>query len=104
MIRLGVRLALAGGREAVARLVVIAAAVALGVVLLLTVLAAVNGFFAQNNRYGLLDSGDAPGSTATVAGTAVQPVWWQLSGDMFNGQEIGRVDVAGTGPHSPVPP
>ena len=40
MIRLGLRLALAGGREAVARLAIIAAAVALGVGLLLATLAA----------------------------------------------------------------
>ena len=55
MIRLGLRLALAGGREAVARLVVIAAAVALGVGLLLTTLAGINAVNAQNARYAWLD-------------------------------------------------
>jgi len=32
------------------------------------------------------------------------PAWWLLSGDQFRGRLIGRVDVAVTGPDSPVPP
>ncbi len=98
MIRLGLRLAVAGGREAVARLVVIAAAVALGVGLLLTTLAVVNGFFAQNQRYAWLNS------TATDRGAGAQPVWWRVGYDLFDGRDIARVDVAATGPDSPVPP
>ena len=49
MIRLGLRLAVSGGREAVVRLVVVAAAVGIGVGLLLTVAAAVNAVNVQND-------------------------------------------------------
>jgi hypothetical protein len=42
VIRLGLRLAVSGGREAVIRLVLLAAAVGLGVGLLLTAVAATN--------------------------------------------------------------
>jgi hypothetical protein len=100
MIRFGLRLALASGREAVVRLVIIAAAVALGVGLLLTTLAGVNAVNSQNARYAWLNTG-----AGTSAGpSASDPLWWRLSGDYFHGQTIGRVDVAATGARSPVPP
>jgi len=51
MIRLGLRLTLAGGREAAIRLVITAAAVALGAMLLLAALAGINAVNAQNARY-----------------------------------------------------
>jgi FtsX-like permease family len=98
VIGLGLRLALAGGREALVRLVVIAAAVALGVGLLLTVLAGANAVRVENSRYAWLYSYTTPGTGAA------DPTWWHLRADFFDGQEIGRVDVAGTGPDSPVPP
>jgi len=50
MIRLGLRLTLGGGREAAARLVVTAIAVALGVGMLLAALACLNALNAQNGR------------------------------------------------------
>src|SRR2546421_1320657 len=108
MIRFGLRLAVAGGREAITRLVMIAAAVALGVGLLLTTLAGINAVNAQEVRYTWLNTSAAlpPGqSTPARAGApSPDPLWWLLRRDYFNGQTIGRVDVAGTGPHSPVPP
>jgi hypothetical protein len=57
VIRLGLRLAVSGGREAVVRLVVVAAAVGIGVGLLLTVISAVNAVGMQNDRYAWLDTG-----------------------------------------------
>ena len=57
MIRLGLRLAVSGGREAVVRLIILAAAVGLGVGLLLTVISAVNAVSVQNDRYAWLDGG-----------------------------------------------
>ena len=57
MIRLGLRLAVSGGREAVVRLVIVAAAVGIGVGLLLTVVSAVNAVGVQNDRYAWLDTG-----------------------------------------------
>jgi len=103
VIGLGLRLVVSGGREAIIRLVVLAVAVGLGVGLLLTAVAATNAVTTWNNRHAWLWTGTAsvPASPAT-AGTA--PLWWQPSGDTFDGQTISRFDVAATGPSSPVPP
>ena len=110
MIRLGLRLTLSGGREAAARLAVTAAAVALGVGLLLITLAGINALNAQNARAAWLSTG-APGSGQRVRERGhggrcrrPDPLWWLLSADYFGSLAIGRVDVAATGPSSPVPP
>ena len=99
MIRFGLRLTLAGGREAAVRLTVIALAVALGVGLLLVALTGLSGVTSQNDRYGWANSADAPG-----AERGADPLWWQLRVDGFAGRTVGRVDLAATGPRSPVPP
>ena len=105
MIRLGLRLSLAGGREAATRLALIAVAVAIGVGLLLATLAGLNAVNSQNARYAWLETGslgsNAPGSASPAAG---DPLWWQLRGDYYQGHLIGRVDIAATGPASPIPP
>jgi hypothetical protein len=99
MIRLGLRLTLAGGREAAVRLVLIAVAVALGAGLLLAALAAVNGVNTQNDRYGWMNS-----ANGAAAANGTDPLWWQLRLDAYDGRSMGRVDLAATGPASPVPP
>jgi hypothetical protein len=111
MIRLGLRLTLAGGREAAARLTMIAAAVAVGVGLLLLSLAGINAVNAQNARYAWLNTGTGSATTADAAGSSSggvspspAPLWWLLRADMFHDQIIGRIEVAATGPDSPVPP
>ena len=100
MIRFGLRLTLAGGREAATRLVLVAVAVTLGVALLLTTLAGIHAVDAQNARFGWLETG-ATGATHSTGG---DPLWWRLTADSFHGEQIGRVDVAATGPDSDVPP
>ncbi|MFC0028693.1 FtsX-like permease family protein [Micromonospora chaiyaphumensis] len=100
MIRFAVRLSLAGGREAAARLIVIAAAVALGVGMLLATLAGMNAVDAQNQRYAWLNTAVAPSSTDPAA----EPMWWLIREDYHDGDSIGRVEVAATGPGAPVPP
>ena len=103
MIPLGLRLVVNGGREAITRLVVLAVAVGLGVGLLLTAVAATNAVSAWNGRHAWFWTGTAwvpPGPAA--AGTA--PLWWHPGGDIFDGQQINRFDVAATGTSSPVPP
>src|SRR3954454_9642743 len=84
----------------------IAVAVAIGVGLLLTTVASLNAVNAQNARYAWLETGysgsNAP-ATATTTGHS-DPLWGRLRGDYYQGKLIGRVDVAATGPHSPVPP
>ena len=102
MIRLGLRLTLGGGREAALRALVTAAAVALGVGLLLMALAGVNGLHSQTQRGAWLDT--SPTTPSTTGNSASDPLWWLLSVDQFGDQAIDRVDVAATGPTSPVPP
>jgi hypothetical protein len=103
VINFGLRLTLRGGREAAVRLVVTAVAVALGVGLLLVTLAALNGVNAQNARWSWLNSGIAE-ATSAHATVSRDPLWGALSTDLYQGQNIIRVDVAATGPQSPVPP
>ncbi len=97
MIRLALRLILAGGREAAVRFTVIAAAVALGAGLLLGCLAGINATETQNARNAWLNTEAGPLGAA-------DPLWWLLRADTFDGRTIARVDVAATGPSSPVPP
>ena len=100
MIRLGLRLTLGSGREAALRVLITAAAVALGVGLLLACLAGVNGLHAQTDRGAWLDtSAQASRPTSTS-----DRLWWLSSTDQFGNQAIDRVDVAATGPNAPVPP
>jgi cell division protein FtsX len=99
MIRLGLRLTLGSGREAALRVLVTAAAVALGVGLLLASLAGVNGLHAQTDRGAWLDtSAQASRPTSTS-----DRLWWLSSTDQFGNQAIDRIDVA-AGPDAPVPP
>ncbi|NUU20126.1 MAG: ABC transporter permease, partial [Streptomycetaceae bacterium] len=110
MIRLGLRLTLGGGREAAVRLVVTAAAVALGVALLFLALAGINATDAQNSRYAWLNTGltstaaDTAENAAAKDAGAQNAAWWLIRADTFDGREIARVDVAATGPDAPVPP
>ena len=100
MIRLGLRLTLGSGREAALRVLVTAAAVALGVGLMLASLAGVNGLHAQTDRGAWLDtSAQASRPTSTS-----DRLWWLSSTDQFGNQAIDQIDVAATGPNAPVPP
>ena len=100
MIRLGLRLTLGSGREAALRVLVTAAAVALGVGLLLAALAGVNGLHAQTGRGAWLDT-SAQGSPPTSASGGLL---WLSSTDEFGNQAIDTIDVAATRPGAPVPP
>jgi hypothetical protein len=100
VIRLGLRLTVSGGRDAVIRLVVLAVAVGLGVGLLLTAISGINAVNSQNDRYAWLDTTPATHSTTSRH----DPLWGRVTDDGFDGQEIIRVDVAATGPTSPLPP
>jgi cell division protein FtsX len=102
MIRLGLRLTLGSGREALLRVLVTAGAVALGVGLLLFALAGGNGLHAQTDRGAWLDTSaqvsPSPGASRS------DRLWWLSSTDQFADLAIDRVDVAAAGPHAPVPP
>jgi hypothetical protein len=113
MIRLGLRLTVAGGREAAARLVITATAVALGVMLLLAALAGVNAVNTQNTRYAWISTSvefahphayAQASAGAPAAKQAPDPLWFRLDTGYVDGRVYGRVDVAATGPDGPVPP
>src|SRR5580658_7386593 len=106
-----------GGREALVRLVVLAVAVGLGVGLLLIAVAGINAVNAQNDRYAWLDTAGTPQSRQSGPGSAGAhhessppasasraPTWLLVTTDEFGRQDITRVDLAATGPSSPVPP
>jgi hypothetical protein len=103
MIRLGVRLTVNGGREALVRLVVTAAAVALGVGLLLVTVAGINAVQAQNRRIAWLNT-SSHNLRPSVDEATSDPLWATAQLDEYRGSAIQRIDVAGTGPRSPVPP
>ncbi|MFL6077076.1 MAG: FtsX-like permease family protein [Mycobacteriales bacterium] len=101
-VRLGVRLTVSGGREAASRLVVIAAAVAVGVGLLLMALAGINAVNSQNARYAWLATSALHHPRAGHADH--DPLWGIATADSFHGKDIVVVEVAAAGPNPPVPP
>jgi FtsX-like permease family protein len=100
MIRLGLRLTLGSGREAALRVLVTAAAVALGVGLLLASLAGGNGLHAQTDRGAWLDTSAQAARPTSTSGR----LWWLSGTDQLGSQAIDQVDVAAAGPGAPVPP
>jgi hypothetical protein len=103
MIRLGLRLTFGSGRESARRVLVMAAAVALGVGLLLVVLAGMNGLNAQANRGAWLDTSQQ--TTASLSnGSIAGKLWWLHTVDQFGTQPIDQVDVAAAGSNAPFPP
>lgn len=103
MIRLGFRFSVAGGKEAAVRLVVTAVAVALGVGLLLLTLACISALHAQDRRVAWLET-STHNRRPSVDETTTDPLWGSVTLDQFGSRVIDRVDVAATGPHSPIPP
>ncbi len=100
MFRLGARLSLNSGREALARLIVTSAAVAIGVAIMLAVLADFHAFQVTNSRpywEGTQAMSSGQRSTASVE-------LWNYSDEVFRGQTIERVDVAALGSRAPLLP
>ena len=108
MIRLGLRLTLRGGRDTLVRVAVTAAAVALGVSLLLCVLAGVNGLRAQADRGAWLDTSAQTATSST--GATVRPTLVALhrgrvrrSGDRPRRRGCDRPELADATGDSPRP-
>src|ERR1700735_4181226 len=100
MLRLGLRLTLRSGREALVRLAVTTAAVAGGVALLLGVLAEFHAFQAQSGQpCWACTSGDPVPATLPASGEL-----WNNSVDFYQGQTLTRLDVAALGAGAPVVP
>jgi hypothetical protein len=103
MFRLGLRLILRTGKESLARLALIAAAVAIGVALLLVVLADFHAFQeASSKRCWECTTG--PNLITGRVKPAANAELWNYSEDYFAGQPIKRLEVAAMGPHAPVLP
>ncbi|MET9398502.1 FtsX-like permease family protein [Kitasatospora sp. NPDC002965] len=100
MIAFALRLAVGGGRAAAVRLLTITAAVAIGVGLLLSTLASINAVEKSNDRALWLNSAAASRNETAP----VDPLRWRHSAEYYDGEELLRVEVAATGPTSPVPP
>jgi hypothetical protein len=100
VIRLGLQLVLASGREALTRLLVITVAVAAGVALLLAVLAEFHAFQAGSSR-PCWECTQAPALSIPLPGHGLAA---NYSVDFYQGQTIERLDVAALGPGAPVPP
>ncbi len=99
MVRLGLQLTLRTGREAIVRLVLTAVAVAIGVSVLLAVLADYHAFNATSQR---------PCWECTVPAPAGAPnsgsELWKYTESIYQGRFIEVLDVAPLGPNAPVIP
>jgi ABC-type lipoprotein release transport system permease subunit len=111
MYRLGLRLALRSGSEALTRLLVTMAAVAIGVTILLAVLADFHAFEYTNSQprwqstQGTpIVSGSASSHSYSTTGPDADSELWNFSESIFQGQTIDQLDVAALGPHAPLPP
>jgi hypothetical protein len=102
MYRLGAQLTLRSGREPLVRLVVTAVAVAAGVAIILAVLADFNAFSTTSNRPAW-ENTQGYALTASYR-SATHAELWNYGNDIYQGQTIERLDVAGLGPSAPVPP
>jgi hypothetical protein len=102
MLRLGLHLSLRSGREALIRLILTTVAVAVGVAIMLAVLADFHAFQVTNNRPSWESTQGAPVSQRS--GSASNAELWSYGNDIFRGQTIERLDLAALGPDAPVPP
>jgi hypothetical protein len=100
MLQLSLRLTLRSGREALVRLLVTAAAVAVGVALLLCVLGELHAF--ESNAYKACWS--CTQGASVPAALPAHGELWNNSVDFYQGQTLRRLDVAALGPGAPVPP
>ena len=103
MIDLSLRLALRSGREALIRLALIAAAVTVGVMVLLSVLSEFHAFNTAGSR-PCWECTNGSSVTATSYGADPKAELWNYSEDYYEGRTIKRLDVAALGPQAPVIP
>ncbi len=100
MFQLSLRLTLHSGREALVRLLITAAAVAVGVALLLGVLAELHAFESNADKacWSCTQGASVP-ATLPAHGEL-----WNNSVDFYQGQTLRRLDVAALGAGAPLPP
>jgi hypothetical protein len=102
MYRLGLQLALKGGREALVRLLLTAFAVAIGVTILLGVFAEFHAFQKTSNRPSWESTSGAP--ITSVPGHIPNAMLWNYSENIYKGQFIEQLDLAALGPDAPLLP
>ncbi|HMC37382.1 MAG TPA: FtsX-like permease family protein, partial [Actinomycetota bacterium] len=100
MTRLGLRLILRTGREALVRLALTTIAVAIGVTVLLAVFADFHAFQATSRRPSWESTTAASGNPGSTSNLEL----WNFSENIYKGQFIEQLDVAALGPNAPVVP
>lgn len=103
MVRLGWQFSVRSGREALTRLLVTACAVAVGVAIMLCVLADFHAFQTTNAKACWQCTQGTP-VTAGSARPASHAEVWNYGDDIFHGETIERLEIAPLGPGAPVPP
>jgi FtsX-like permease family len=98
MYRLGLRLVANSGRETFVRLLATAAAVAVGVAILLGVLAEFHAFQATSNRPSWEST---TGTSVATSSRAPRTELWNYSENIYKGRFIEQLDVAALGPGAP---
>ena len=107
MFRLGLRLTLRSGKEALTRLLLTMVAVGVGASILLAAFADFNAFQATNNRPAWDKTGQTPVAQQgphTQLPTLQGKLLWNYSNDVFQGKTIKRLDLAAQSSDAPVPP
>jgi hypothetical protein len=103
MIALASRLTAGSGREALVRLVLTAAGIALAVTMLLVAAVAFPALHAHDVRRAWTETSDQNQRPAQDEDTT-DPLLWRLTNVRFDGRDLVRVDLAPEGPDAPVPP
>lgn len=101
MIRLGLRLALLGGRWSLVPTVLAALAVGIGTTILLFALSFEPALTTRVDRTAWRET---PGVYDPAGEVPANAILLSLTGDFVGGQPISRMDVAGLGPGAPIPP
>ena len=102
MYRLGLRLILKGGREALVRLLLTTVAVAIGVTILLGVLADFHAYQKTSNRPSWESTKGVP--ISSLPSPASNALLWNYSENIYKGQFIEQLNVAALGSHAPILP
>lgn len=102
MYRLGLRLILEGGREALIRLMLTVVAVAVGVTILLSVFADFHAFQSTSDRPSWESTQGASVDAHALSNPNAE--LWNYSENIYQGQFIEELDIAALGPNAPVLP
>jgi len=103
VIRLAARLTAGGGREALVRLVLTGAGLALAVAMLLVAAVVYPALHAHDVRRGWIGTSEHNEQPAQDE-SRTDPLLWRVTEVRYDGRDVVRVDVAAEGPDAPVPP